>query len=115
MDDPADTRLPRLAPLLLLGVLAWLAVLGPETASGLQRVTALVAVAVVGYAVWRFHGLVPAAVAIAAFRLTDPAVPPPAALLERPADALLLATLGIGLMAASRQGRPGNFPWLLLA
>jgi hypothetical protein len=115
MDDPADTRLPRLAPLLLIGVLAWLAIVGPETAPSLQRVTALVTVAVVGYTVWRFHGLVPAAIAIAAFRLIDPASPPPAALLERPADALLVATLGIGIAAASRQGRPGNFPWLVLA
>ena len=115
MDDPTDTRLPRLAPLLLIGVLAWLAVSGSETAPGFQRVTALVAAAVVGYATWRFHGLVAAAVAIAAFWLIDPAQPPPAALLERPADALFLATLGIGMVAASRQGRPGGLPWLLLA
>ena len=93
---------------------AGLALSGQETAPGFQRVTALVAVAVIGYTVWRFHGLIPSAVAIVAFRLADPSSPPPAALLERPADALLLATLGIGIAAASRQGRPGNFSWLLL-
>src|SRR5262245_12124292 len=115
MDDSTDTRLPRLAPLLLLGVLAWLAIVGEESAPGFQRVTALIAAAVIGYATWRFHGLIPAAVALAAFWLIDPKSPPPAALLERPADTLLLATLGIGIAAASRQGRAGNFPWMLLA
>lgn len=115
MDDPTDTRLPRLAPLLLIGVLAWLAVTASETAPGFQRVTALVAVAVVGYVAWRFHGLVPAAVAIAAVWLLDPAAPPADALLERPTDALLLATLGLGIAAASRQGRTGGLPWALLA
>lgn len=115
MDDPTDTRLPRLAPLLLIGVLAWLAVSAGEAAPGFQRVTAMVAVAVVGYAAWRFHGLVAAAVAIAAFWLIDPPQPPSTALLERPADALFLATLGIGIAAASRQGRPGGLPWVLLA
>jgi hypothetical protein len=115
MDDPTDTRLPRLAPLLLIGVLAWLAVSAGESAPGFQRVTAMIAVAVVGYAAWRFHGLIAAAVAIAAVWLIDPPGPPPAALLERPADALFLATLGLCLAAASRQGRPGGLPWLLLA
>ena len=115
MDDPTDTRLPRLAPLLLIGVLAWLAVTSPESAPGFQRVTALVAAAVIGYTAWRFHGLIPAAAGIAIFWLIDPSSPPPPALLECPADALLLATLGIGLAAASRQGRPGNLPWVLLA
>lgn len=115
MDDPTDTRLPRLAPLLLVGVLAWLAVSSSETAPGFQRVTALVVVAVVGYVAWRFHGLVPAALAIATVWLLDPAAPPADALLERPADALLLATLGIGNAAASRQGRAGGVPWALLA
>ena len=61
MDDPADTRLPRLAPLLLIGVLAWLAVSAGEAAPGFHRVTTMVAVAVVGDATWRFHGLVAAA------------------------------------------------------
>src|SRR5688572_27973587 len=76
MDDTADTRPPRLAPLLLLGVLAWLAIdrpghLGGESAPAYRLVTALVSVAVVGYVVWRFHGIIPAAVAVALLRLID--------------------------------------------
>ena len=119
MDDTAETRPPRLAPLLLLGVLAWLALdrpgnLAGESAVAYRLVTTLVSVAVVGYVIWRFHGIIPAAIAVALLRLID-AEPPPAAFLQRSGDAIFLATLGLGMAACARQGRPGNVRWTLLA
>src|SRR5687767_14872301 len=108
MDDTAETRPPRLAPLLLIGVLGWLAVdrpgnLGGESAPAYRLVTTLIAVAVVGYVIWRFHGIIPAAVAVALFRLID-LEPPSAAFLQRAGDTLFLATLGLGMAACARQG-----------
>jgi hypothetical protein len=120
MHDPTDIRLPRLAPLLLIGVLAALAVVRPGNLAGeadlpYRLVTTLAAVAAVGYMVWRFHGLIPAALAILLLRWADPTSPPPVAFLERAGDAVFLGTLGIGIAAGSRQGRPGTLPWLLIA
>jgi hypothetical protein len=120
MDDTADTRLPRIAPLLLLGVLVGLAVVRPGNLAGdadlpYRLFTTLTAVAVVGYVTWRFHGLIPAAIAIVLLRLADPVAAPAAAFMERAADAIFLATLGIGVAAGSRQGRGGTLPWALIA
>jgi hypothetical protein len=120
MDDTADTRPPRLAPLVLIGVLAWLAVERPgnlagESALGYRLFTTLVAVAVVGYVGWRFHGIVAAAVAVLFLRLVDSPEPPSAAFLQRAGDAVFLATLGLGMAACARQGLPGPVRWVLLA
>ncbi|MBO0698976.1 MAG: hypothetical protein J2P46_11325, partial [Zavarzinella sp.] len=120
MHDPADIRLPRVAPLLLVAVLAGLAIARPGNLAGTTDVayrlfTGLASVAVVGYVAWRFHGLIPAASAIVLLRWADPTAPPQAAFLERAGDTVLLVTLGIGIAAGSRQGRPGNLPWVLLA
>jgi hypothetical protein len=112
--------MPRLAPLLLIGVLAWLAIARPgnlagESAVGYRLLTSLVAVAAVGYVAWRFHGILPAAAAVILLRLIDPDQPPAAAYFERGRDAVFLATLAIGIAASARQGRRGTIPWLLLA
>ena len=119
MDAATDTRMPRLAPLLLIGVLVWLAIARPgnlagDTAVGYRLLTSLVAVAAVGYVVWRFHGILPAAAAVILLRLTDPDQPPTSAFLERGSDAVLLATLAIGIAAGARQGQRGNLPWVVL-
>src|SRR5215208_1140980 len=116
MDDPTDIRLPRVAPLLLVGVLVGLAVARPGNLAGdadlpYRLFTTLTAVAVVGYVTWRFHGLIPAAATIVLLRLADPVAPTAAAFFERAGDAVFLATLGIGVAAASRQGRSGTMPW----
>jgi hypothetical protein len=120
MDDPTDNRLPRLAPLLLVGVLVGLAIVRPGNLAGdtgltYRLFTTLTAVAVVGYVVWRFHGLIPAAAAIVLLRLADPASPSTAAYFERAGDVAFLITLGIGVAAGSRQGRSGTLPWALIA
>jgi hypothetical protein len=120
MHDPADIRLPRVAPILLIAVLAGLALARPGNLSGeadlpYRLFTTLASVAVVGYVGWRFHGLIPAALAIVLLRWAEPTAPPAAAFLERAGDTVFLATLGIGIAAGSRQGRPGNLPWVLLA
>jgi hypothetical protein len=119
MDDPTDIRLPRLAPLLLAGLLAGLAITRPGNLAGdpaaYRLLTGLTAVAAVGYAAWRFHGLIPAAAAIILLRFADPSSPADAAFLERGSDAVLLATLALGNGAGSRQGRPGWPAWAVLA
>src|SRR5690349_10510937 len=115
MDDPTEIRLPRLAPILLAGVLVGLAVIRPGNLEGdapaYRLLTGLAAVAAVGYAAWRFHGLIPAAVAIVLLRFADPASPPSDAFAERGGDAALLATLALGIGVGSRQGRPGWPAW----
>jgi hypothetical protein len=120
MHDPTDLRLPRLAPILLVGVLAGLAIVRPGNLAGetdlpYRLFTGLTSVAVVGYVTWRFHGLIPAAAAVLLLRWADPTSPAPAAFQERAADTVFLVTLAIGIAAGSRQGRSGNLPWLLLA
>jgi hypothetical protein len=119
MDDPTDIRLPRLAPLLLLGTLVGLAILRPGNLAGddpaYRLLTGLAAVAAVGYAAWRFHGLIPAAAAIALLGFADSNSAANTAFPERGSDAVLLATLAIGIGAGSRQGRPGWAPWAVLA
>jgi hypothetical protein len=118
MDDPTDTRLPRIAPLLLLAALVGLAVVRPGNLGGAHELyrlfTGLTAVAAVGYVAWRFHGLIPAAVAILLLFVAD-SDNSPAAFAERATDVGLLTTLAIGIAAGSRQGRPGELPWLLTA
>lgn len=119
MDDTTQTRMPRLAPLLLIGVLAWLAIVRPgnlagESAVGYRVLTSLLAVAVVGYVAWRFHGILPAVVGVVLLRLIDPDQPVSAAFLERGADAVLLATLAVGIAAGARQAQRGTLPWVLL-
>src|SRR4051812_7290390 len=119
MDDPTDIRLPRLAPLLLAGVLVGLAITRPGNLQGdppaYRLMTGLAAVAAVGYAAWRFHGLIPAAAAIALLGFADRTSLTNVAFLERGPDAVLLATLALGLGVGSRQGRPGWAPWAVLA
>jgi hypothetical protein len=119
MDDPTDIRLPRIAPLLLVGVLVGLAIVHPGNLAGdpaaYRLLTGLTAVAAVGYVAWRFHGLIPAAAAIFLLRLADPGSPTDAAFLERGSDAVLLATLALGIGAGSRQGRAGWPAWAFLA
>lgn len=115
MDDLADRRFPRLAPALLLGVVAWIAIIGDEAIPAGQRLTELAAVAVVGYVAWRFHGLPAAGAAILLLHLIDPAAPPQAAANERWPDVVFLATLGLGVAAGSRQGRAGPIPWGVMA
>jgi hypothetical protein len=118
MDDPTDIRLPRIAPLLLAGVLVGLAITRPGNLAGdpaaYRLLTGLTAVAAVGYVAWRFHGLIPAAAAIFLLRLADPSSPADAAFLERGSDAVLLATLTLGIGVGSRQGRPGWPAWAVL-
>jgi hypothetical protein len=119
MDDIRNDRLPRLAPLLLAAVLAWLLIFRPGNLEGvpidsLRLITTLVAVISVGYIAWRFHGLIPAAMAIVLLRYADHPESPYAATVERGGDATLLATLAICIGAMSRQGRSGRLPWLLL-
>src|SRR5258708_34698492 len=120
MDNRADTRLPRIAPLLLVGVLVWLAIARPGNLAGHSNstywlLTTLTAVAAVGYIAWRFHGLIPAAAAIVLLRIADPAQPDANSIAERGWDAVLLATVVLGIAVGSRQGRPGLGPWVLLA
>jgi hypothetical protein len=84
MDDPTDTRLPRIAPLLLIAVLVGLVILRPGNLGGqgmpvYRFLTTLTAVAATGYVAWRFHGLIPAAGAIALLVVADPIDPPYAA------------------------------------
>src|SRR5262245_55089746 len=117
MDNPIQTRMPRLAPILLIGVLAWLAIARPgnlagEMAVGYRLLTSLVAVAAVGYVAWRFHGILPAAAAVIVLRLIDSDQPPAAAYLERGADAVFLATLAVVIAAGARQGLRGTLPWV---
>lgn len=117
MDDPADTRLPRLAPLLLIGMLVWLAILRPGNLAGPDGsvrflASTLTAVAAVGYVAWRFHGLIPAVAAVTLLRFADAAEPPA---IVRTWDAMVLATLAVGIGVGSRQGRAGWGPWLVLA
>jgi hypothetical protein len=120
MDAVTDTRMPRLAPILLIGTLAGLAIVRPgnlsgDTAVGYRLLTTLAAVAAVGYVAWRFHGILPAAAAIILLRFSDVEEPATGAFLERGADAIFLATLAIGIGAAGRQGHSGRLPWILLA
>src|SRR5689334_11627603 len=119
MDDPTDIRLPRLAPLLLVGTLLGLVIIRPGNLAGddpaYRLLTGLTSVAAVGYAAWRFHGLIPAAAAIALLGYADSGLPGNAAFLERGRDAVLLATLAVGIGVGSRQGRPGWAPWVVLA
>jgi hypothetical protein len=120
MDAVNDSRMPRLAPLLLIAVLIGLAVIRPgnlsgETAIGYRLITTLTAVAAVSYVAWRFHGILPATAAIVLLRFCDPGQPPTGAFLERGADAIYLAVLAIGIAAAGRQGHGGRLPWILLA
>jgi hypothetical protein len=119
MDDPTDIRLPRLAPLLLLGTLVGMAIIRPGNLAGgdpaYRLLTGLTAVAAIGYVAWRFHGLIPAAAAIALLGFADSGSLGDTAFLQRGPDAVLLATVALGIGVGSRQGRPGWAPWVVLA
>ena len=120
MDDTARDRFPRLAPILLAGVLIWLAIARPGNLSGVSMVlywllTTLSAVAAMAYIAWRFHGIIPAAAAIALFRFAEPDHPDMTATIERGNDAIFLLTLALGIGAASRQGRHGKTAWIVWA
>src|SRR5215212_5470714 len=101
MDDPADFRLPRIAPLLLLGVLTGLAVVQPHDQAGAAGLayllfTKLTAIAVVGYVGWRVHGLIPAAVAMGLLYATDRLILLEPDFGERTFDLVFLGTLALG-------------------
>src|SRR5262245_16693507 len=119
MADPTDDRLPRIAPLLLVGTLAFLAIARPgklagESGTAYLLITSVTATAVAAYIGWRFHGLLPAAAAVCILWATDhPAIVDPA-FPHRGAEATFLATLGLGVAACSRQGRPAVVPWVVL-
>jgi hypothetical protein len=119
MADPTDDRLPRIAPLLLVGLLAYLAIARPgklelESGTPYLLTTTLTAVAVAAYVGWRFHGLLPAAAAVCIVWATDQPAATDPAFAHRGAEATFLATLGLGIAACSRQGRPGAIPWVVL-
>lgn len=119
MADPTDDRLPRIAPLLLVGILAYLAIARPgklEGESGIAYllITSVTATAVAAYVGWRFHGLLPAAAAVCLLWATDQPAATDPAFAHRGAEATFLATLGLGIAACSRQGRPGAIPWVVL-
>jgi hypothetical protein len=117
MDDHAHDRLPRLAPLLLAGVLAWLTIARPGNLAGQpidHLLPTLATVAAVAYIAWRFHGIPAAAAAIVLVRFADPANPSYEATIERGWDAIVLATLALGIGVGSRQGRPNMTAWVIL-
>lgn len=119
MDDISNNRMPRLAPLLLAGVLTGLLIFRPGNLEGVpinsfRAISTLVAISCVAYVSWRFHGLIAAALSIVVLRFADHPESPYAATVERGGDATLLVTLAICISALSRQGRPGRLPWLLL-
>jgi hypothetical protein len=120
MDDTAEHRFPRLAPILLVGVLIGFAMVRPGYLFGAGNLayrftTTFVAITAVAYVAWRFHGILPAAAAITLFWLAQLDVVEYAAMIERGEDAVFLAALVLGLGAASRQGRSGPTAWVLLA
>jgi hypothetical protein len=120
MHDTSDTRLPRVAPILLIAAIACLAVVRPGILAGDSAVayrfaTTLISVAVVAYIAWRFHGIIAAAAAIVIFRIAEPHSPIDSAFLERQSDTVLLTTLAIGIGAASRQGKGGRWHWMIIA
>jgi hypothetical protein len=119
MDDTADRRFPRLAPILLaiaLGAVAAgrLGAFGGEADSAHLLVTTLASFVAVGYVAWRFHGLVAAAAAITLLYVTVPGGPS-TGVAERQNDAALLATLAVGIAAGSRQGHSGRLHWWIVA
>lgn len=119
MPDPSESRFPRIAPILLIGVLVGLAVFRPAFVGG-EPAVALFAVMMIGYIAWRFHGIPAAAGAITLLCLADPAKLGDLAVLVRPfveqqCDTIFLATLAIGIAAASRQGKAGRWHWIIIA
>jgi hypothetical protein len=119
MPDQADARMPRLATLLWLGVMAYLMIARPGHLAGdnglsYRMFTTLASVTFVGYLAWRFHGIIPAAAALVVFYLAEPANPISSALAERQFDAVFLGTLAIGVAVGSRQGRDGRLAWFII-
>ena len=116
--DPSTTepRTPRLAPVLLIGLLAWVGVLRPTALFGTTApspstlATTLVTLAAIAYIAWRFHGLLPAAVALGLLWLTDL----PSLTGSGAGEAALLAEMGVGIAVCARVGRRGRWPWLVL-
>jgi hypothetical protein len=120
MDSAADNRFPRVAAALLLGVLAWLAIvrtgnLSGDSDIGFRFITTYSAVAATCFIAWRFHGIVAATVVLILLRIWEPEFPVHAAFLQRHGDALLLGTLALGIAAGIRQGRNGRTQWGVIA
>lgn len=120
MHDTGENRFPRLAPILLIGAILYLALVRPgnlaeDAAIGYRLTTTLTAIAIIGYVSWQFHGILAAAAAIVLLRYADQMSIPSAAFVERQTDVALLATLAIGIAAAKRQGQKGKVEWLLIA
>src|SRR5881394_555294 len=102
MHDPADIRLPRIAPVLLIGALVGLAFLQPRepfgsASFGYLLFTKLTALAVVGYIAWRFHGLLAAAAVMYLLHLVDSLALAAEAWAERAFDLVFLGTLTVGV------------------
>ena len=120
MQDHSDSRFPRIAPILLIAVLIGLAISRPgvlagESALAYRYITTLASVAMVAYIAWRFHGILAVAVIIAVFCIADYTEPNPIAFVERHNDTVFLATLAVGIAAASRQGKGGPLHWIVIA
>src|SRR5437763_1680993 len=120
MPETADTRLPRLAPILLIAALIAIAVARPGILAGdtdlvYRFLTTLSSTAAIAYIAWRFHGIIPAAATILLFQFALPGNPEYSAYLERGMESVPIVTVAVGIGACSRQGRPGQWPWFLLA
>jgi hypothetical protein len=127
MHAPAHDRFPRLAPILLIGVLIVLAIIRPGSLAGetclLYRVlTTFVATVAVAYISWRFHGIIAAAIAIVLLYVAEASATVSDSFFafheglahERQTEALLLGTLAIGIAACSRQAKPGRLHWIVI-
>jgi hypothetical protein len=88
--------------------------LAGDAALAYRAFTTLASVTFVLYLAWRFHGIIPAAAALVAFRIAEPDTPAFAAVAERQFDTIFLGTLAVGVAAGTRQGRGGRLPWLLI-
>lgn len=86
-----------------------------ESGTAYLVATTLTAIAVVAYVGWRFHGLIPAVAAAGLLWAADQPAATDPVYSERAAEAVFLATLGLGIAACSRQRQPRTLPWVILA